>query len=137
MRLRDIEVQSDDFERQARNQTSSLEDIESKYNVSIERAVMMEEDVRNGEQEREALRIENQRIRDELSDLRIEADIVQEKLRIAEATIERHHQRKVSHGIGSLDDCNDALIAHHCLYAAALQDKLPSSRHDPALAAPV
>jgi hypothetical protein len=97
MRLRDIEVQSDDFERQARNQTSSLEDIESKYNVSIERAVMMEEDVRNGEQEREALRIENQRIRDELSDLRIEADIVQEKLRIAEATIERHHQRKVSH----------------------------------------
>jgi len=49
-----------------------------------------------GEQEREALRIETQRLRDELSDLRIESDIVQEKLRLAEATIERHHERKVS-----------------------------------------
>jgi hypothetical protein len=96
MKLRDIEVQSDDFERQARHQTSSLEDVESKYNVSIERAVMMEEEVKIGEQEREGLRIETQRLRDELSDLRIESEIVQEKLRLAEATIERHHQRKVS-----------------------------------------
>jgi hypothetical protein len=57
---------------------------------------MLEEEVKIGEQEREALRIETQRLRDELSDLRIEAEIVQEKLRVAEATIERHHQRKVS-----------------------------------------
>lgn len=57
----------------------------------------MEEELKIGEQEREALRIETQRLRDELSDLRIEAEIVQEKLRLAEATIERHHQRKVSH----------------------------------------
>jgi hypothetical protein len=56
----------------------------------------MEEELKIGEQERESLRIETQRLRDELSDLRIEADIVQEKLRLAEATIERHHQRKVS-----------------------------------------
>jgi hypothetical protein len=56
----------------------------------------MEEELKIGEQEREGLRIETQRLRDELSDLRIEAEIVQEKLRIAEATIERHHQRKVS-----------------------------------------
>lgn len=56
----------------------------------------MEEELKIGEQEREALRIENQRLRDELSDLRIEAEIVQEKLRIAEETIENHHQRKVS-----------------------------------------
>jgi hypothetical protein len=96
MRLRDIEVQSDDFERQARNQTSSLEDVESKYNVAIERGVMLEEEVKIGEQEREGLRIETQRLRDELSDLRIETEIVQEKLRIAQETIERHHQRKVS-----------------------------------------
>jgi hypothetical protein len=96
MRLRDIEVQSDDFERQARNQTSSLEDVESKYNVAIERGVMFEEEVKIGEQEREGLRIETQRLRDELSDLRIETEIVQEKLRIAEETIERHYQRKVS-----------------------------------------
>lgn len=96
LKLRDIEVQSDDFERQARNQTSSLEDVESKYNVSIERGVMMEEELKIGEQEREALRIENQRLRDDLSDLRIEAEIVQEKLRLAQETIESHHQRKVS-----------------------------------------
>ncbi|KAJ4374789.1 NADH:ubiquinone oxidoreductase [Neocucurbitaria cava] len=101
MRLRDIEVQSDDFERQARNQTSSLEDVESKYNVAIERTVMLEEELKIGEQEREGLRIETQRLRDELSDLRIEAEIVQEKLRIAEATIERHHQRKVSNHLAS------------------------------------
>jgi hypothetical protein len=57
---------------------------------------MLEEELKIGEQEREALRIETQRLRDELSDLRIEHDITQEKLRIAESTIERHHQRKVS-----------------------------------------
>jgi hypothetical protein len=56
----------------------------------------MEEELKIGEQERENLRIETQRLRDELSDLRIEADIVQEKLRLAEATIERYHTRKVS-----------------------------------------
>jgi len=55
---------------------------------------MLEEEIKVGEQEREALRIEAQRLRDELSDLRIEAEIVQEKLRLAEETIERHHQRK-------------------------------------------
>ncbi|KAN0082297.1 NUDE protein, C-terminal conserved region domain containing protein [Elaphomyces granulatus] len=84
LKLRDIEVANDDYERQARNTTSSLEDLESKYNVSIERGVLLEEEIRNGEQEREALRIEAQRLRDELSDLKIEADIVQEKLRKSE-----------------------------------------------------
>lgn len=57
---------------------------------------MLDEEIKIGEQEREGLRIENQRLRDELSDLRIEADIIQEKLRIAEENIERHHQRKTS-----------------------------------------
>ena len=99
--LRDIEVQNDDFERQTRNQTSSLEDIESKYNVAIEREVMLEEEIKIGEREREHLRIETQRLRDELSDLRIEADIVQEKLRLAEATIDVHNQRKVSNHLAS------------------------------------
>ncbi|KAJ5103089.1 Nuclear distribution protein nudE, partial [Penicillium argentinense] len=84
LKLRDIEVANDDFERQARNTTSSLEDMESKYNVAIERGVLLEEEIRSGEQEREGLRIENQRLRDELSDLKVEAEIVQEKLRNAE-----------------------------------------------------
>jgi len=99
-KLRDIEVQNDDFERQTRHQVSSLEDLESKYNVAIERTVMLDEEVKIGEQEREALRMETQRLRDELSDLRIETEIVQEKLRIAEETIERHHQRKTSNLLG-------------------------------------
>lgn len=94
LKLRDIEVANDDYERQARNTSSSLEDLESKYNVAIERGVMLEEEIRGGEQEREGLRIEAQRLRDELSDLRIEAEITQEKLRLAEATIERFHSRK-------------------------------------------
>lgn len=84
LKLRDIEVANDDYERQARHTTSSLEDLESKYNVAIERAVLLEEEMRAGEQEREKLRIENQRLRDELSDLKIETEIIHEKLRNAE-----------------------------------------------------
>ncbi|PHH81511.1 hypothetical protein CDD82_613 [Ophiocordyceps australis] len=84
LRLRDTEVANDDFERQARNTTSSLEDMESKYNQAIERAVMMEEEIKTGEQEREQLRIESQRLREELSDLKIEAELLQDKLTKAE-----------------------------------------------------
>lgn len=57
---------------------------------------MLEEEIKIGEREREGLRIETQRLRDELSDLKIESEITQEKLRLAEATIEKHHQRTVS-----------------------------------------
>ena len=81
LKLRDIEVANDDFERQARNTNSSLEDLESKYNVAVERAVMMEEDIRIGEQERERLRIDAQRLREELSDLKIEAELMQDKIK--------------------------------------------------------
>ncbi|KAL4791164.1 nuclear distribution protein nude [Aspergillus venezuelensis] len=81
LKLRDTEVANDDFERQARHTTSSLEDMESKFNMAIERGVLLEEEVKHGEQEREDLRIENQRLRDELNELKIETEIVQEKLR--------------------------------------------------------
>ena len=94
MKLRDIEVANDDYERQARNTTSSLEDMESKYNMTIERGVLLEEEVRNGEQEREGLRIDNQRLRSELSDLKVEAEIVQEKLRNTEAASGGYRRRK-------------------------------------------
>lgn len=83
MRLRDIEVANDDYERKQRNTESSLEDMESKYNQTIERSVLLEEEMRAGELERESLRIEAQRLRDELSDLKIETDITKEKLRKA------------------------------------------------------
>lgn len=84
LRLRDIEVANDDFERQARHTSSSLEDLESKYSQAIERSVLMEEEIKLGEQEREALRIETQRLREELSDLQIEAEILQDKIKKAE-----------------------------------------------------
>ena len=45
--------------------------------------------MRTGEKEREDLRIETQRLRDDLSDLKVEAEISQEKLRNAEAMAER------------------------------------------------
>jgi hypothetical protein len=96
LKLRDIEVANDDFERQARNTSSSMEDLESKLNVSIERGVLMEEEIRIGEQERERLRIEAQRLRDELGDLKVEHDIRLEKLRRAEATIESLRSGKPS-----------------------------------------
>ncbi|KAK3984206.1 nuclear distribution protein nude 1 [Cladorrhinum sp. PSN332] len=85
LKLRDIEVANDDFERQARNTTSSLEDLESKYNVAIERGVLMEEEIKAGEQEREQLRVEAQRLREELGDLKIEAEILQAKIRKQES----------------------------------------------------
>nr|POF07009.1 nuclear distribution protein nude [Quercus suber] len=96
MKLRDIEVMNDDFERQARNTESSLEDLESKYNVAIERSVLLDTEVKNGEQERESLRVETQRLRDELGDLKIESEITIEKLRLADKTIERLRSRKPS-----------------------------------------
>ncbi|KAK2601974.1 NADH:ubiquinone oxidoreductase [Conoideocrella luteorostrata] len=81
LKLRDMEVTNDDFERQARNTTSSLEDMENKYNQAIERGVMMEEEIRSGEQEREKLRIESQRLREELAEVKIEAELMQDKIK--------------------------------------------------------
>lgn len=95
LRLRDIEVANDDYERQARNTTSSLEDLESKYNVAVERGVLLEEEIRNGDKEREDLRILTQRLRDELADLKIETHITQEKLKKSEAIVEEYNQRRV------------------------------------------
>lgn len=94
--LRDTEVMNDDYERQARNTETSLEDLESKYNASIERGVMFEETIRQSEQEREALRIETQRLRDDLGDLKVESEITREKLRLTEETVESLRSRKPS-----------------------------------------
>ncbi|RMD42772.1 hypothetical protein DV735_g2335, partial [Chaetothyriales sp. CBS 134920] len=85
LKLRDIEVANDEHERKQRSTESSLEDMESKYSQAIERSVMLEDEVRAGEAERESLRIAAQRLKDELSDLTIEAEIVREKLKKAEA----------------------------------------------------
>lgn len=84
-RLRDIEVQNDDFEKKERNMEGTVADLEGKWNRAIERNVMMEEEIRIGDQEREQLRIETQRLKGDLSDLRIEADVLRDKLTRAEA----------------------------------------------------
>ena len=63
--------------------------------MAIERDVMMEEEIKNGEQERENLRIEAQRLREELSDLRVEAEVRQNQLRNAEAAAQRQRLTKV------------------------------------------
>lgn len=55
---------------------------------------MAEEEIKAGEQEREGLRIETQRLRDELNDLKIEAEIRQDKLRHAEAAAVRQQRKK-------------------------------------------
>jgi len=56
----------------------------------------MEEEIKTGEREREGLRVETQRLRDELGDLKVESEIRLEKLRRAEATIESLRSRKPS-----------------------------------------
>lgn len=86
-RVRDIEVANDDYERKQRTTEVSLEDMESKANQAIERAVMLEEEVKIGEQEREALRIEAQRLKDDLADFKIESEIVRKKLDKAERAL--------------------------------------------------
>ncbi|EHY59941.1 NADH:ubiquinone oxidoreductase [Exophiala dermatitidis] len=100
MRLRDVEVANDDYERKQRNTESSLEDMESKYNQALERSVLLEEEMRTGEQERESLRIEAQRLRDELSDLKIETDIIKEKLRKATEALARREKAMTLQPIG-------------------------------------
>jgi hypothetical protein len=56
----------------------------------------MEEEIKIGEREREGLRIETQRLRDELGDLKVESEIRLEKLRRAEIMIESLRSHKPS-----------------------------------------
>lgn len=58
---------------------------------------MMEEEIRLGEQEREALRIECQRLREELGDLKIEQDITVEKLNNATAMAAKYGHGSLHH----------------------------------------
>lgn len=125
LRLRDIEVANDDIERQARNTHSSLEDLESKYNVAIERGVMMEEEIKNGEQERESLRIEAQRLRDELSDLRVEAEVRQNQLRNAEAATQRQRSRKAT-PLDSENPRPSSQASHHSRTTSTSSPTIPT-----------
>ena len=97
---------NDDFERQARTTTSSLEDLESKYNVAIERAVILEEEIKIGDQERQQLRVDSQRLREELADLKIEAEILQAKIKKQESRHLSSLSTDISSIPGSPSFCN-------------------------------
>ncbi|KAF3938282.1 hypothetical protein ABW19_dt0207043 [Dactylella cylindrospora] len=83
IKIREMEVSNDDFERQERIAKSSLDDLESKYNMAIERNAMNESEIQNLEQEREELRIELQRLKDEMAELKVEAELSHEKYLMA------------------------------------------------------
>ncbi|EPS40291.1 hypothetical protein H072_5901 [Dactylellina haptotyla CBS 200.50] len=83
IRIREMEVSNDDFERNERIVKSSFDDLESKYNMAIERNAMNESEIQTLEQEREDLRIDVQRLKDELAELKVEAEISQEKYLMA------------------------------------------------------
>jgi hypothetical protein len=89
IKLRDMEVANDEYEVMARNTTTSLDDLELKHNQAVERNILLEDEIKQGEQERELLRIETQRLKDELSDSRVENEIVIGKLRAADSMKER------------------------------------------------
>ncbi|EWC46955.1 hypothetical protein DRE_03717 [Drechslerella stenobrocha 248] len=83
IKIREMEVSTDDFERQERIVKSSLDDLESKYNMAIERNAMNESEIQTLELEREDLRIDAQRLKDELAELKVEAELSQEKYLMA------------------------------------------------------
>ncbi|RPA87784.1 hypothetical protein BJ508DRAFT_64293 [Ascobolus immersus RN42] len=137
LRLRDIEVQNDDFERQERVVKSSLEDLESKYNQAIERAVMLETEIHQGDEERQNLRIETQRLRQELSDLKVEAEITQEKLANALRQNERYQRLQGYHHASS--DAGDSTSPSTPITASSPVSKASSHssiHHSPAPPSP-
>src|SRR5690606_169541 len=77
-----------------------------KYNVAIERAVMLEEEIKIGEQERERLRVETQRLKEELADLKIETEILQDKLKKQESRHLSSLSTDISSIPGSPSFCN-------------------------------
>ncbi|KAH0603385.1 uncharacterized protein H6S33_007707 [Morchella sextelata] len=139
LKLRDIEVTNDDFERQERIVKSSLEDLEQKYNMGIERGVMLEEEIRLGEQEREGLRIEVQRLRDEISDMKVEQDITVEKLNNTLAVAARYGNGSLHHvpppSLQSpMSETSSSVTSHSPTTpttASAMSTSTPQSDHSP------
>ncbi|KAI5838248.1 NUDE protein [Morchella snyderi] len=137
LKLRDIEVTNDDFERQERIVKSSLEDLEQKYNMGIERGVMLEEEIRLGEQEREGLRIEVQRLRDEISDMKVEQDITMEKLNNTLAVAARYGNGSLHHvpppSLQSpMSETSSSVTSHSpTTPTTAMSTSTPQSDHSP------
>lgn len=67
---------------------------------------MLEEEIKIGEQEREQLRVESQRLKEELADLKIEAEILQDKLKKQESRHLSSLSTDISSIPGSPSFCN-------------------------------
>ncbi|GAA5904675.1 uncharacterized protein JCM6883_003865 [Sporobolomyces salmoneus] len=70
--LRDMELDNDDLEKSEREKDSSLQDLENRYNKSLERIALLEEELVTKAQ----LEEEVQRLKDELRDINEELAIV-------------------------------------------------------------
>ncbi|KAN0064475.1 NADH:ubiquinone oxidoreductase [Thecaphora frezii] len=73
-KLRDMEMDNDELENAERMIASSLADMESRYNKTIERTALLEEEL----VQKSALQDENQRLKDELRDLSEEVAILRD-----------------------------------------------------------
>lgn len=86
--------------------------------------------MKNGEQERENLRIEAQRLRDELSDLKIETDIINEKLRKSTANGNREIRKPAPLGPGLSPDHSPGTSASSPVVATPPTKSLSSATSD-------
>ncbi|GAA5944111.1 uncharacterized protein JCM15063_005317 [Sporobolomyces koalae] len=71
-RIRDMELDNDDLEKSEREKVSSLQDLENRYNKSLERIALLEEELVTKAQ----LEEEVQRLKDQLRDLNEELAVV-------------------------------------------------------------
>ncbi|GAA5861558.1 hypothetical protein JCM8547_008072 [Rhodosporidiobolus lusitaniae] len=81
-RLRDVEMDNDEMEKSGRETSSSLADVENRYNKSLERIALLEEELVTKAQ----LDEEVQRLKDELRDVNEELAITRDVANAAAAT---------------------------------------------------
>ncbi|UZJ56433.1 hypothetical protein CBS101457_005753 [Exobasidium rhododendri] len=75
-KLRDMELDNDELENAERMVASSLNDMESRYNKTIERTALLEEEL----VEKSRLEEENQRLKDELQEVNEELAVLRDSL---------------------------------------------------------
>lgn len=96
----------------------------------------MDEEIRIGEQEREGLRIECQRLREELADLKIEQDITVEKLNNATAMAAKYGHGSLHHVPppsfqSAMSETGSSVLSRTPTTASAASTSTPQSDHSP------
>lgn len=74
-RIRVLEQTNDDFERIERVTTTSLSEIEQRYNHMVERAILLEQEL----EDKQRMQVEIQRLKDEMRDMDLELQILRSK----------------------------------------------------------